>query len=165
MEGCTAVGSTSVGSMAVAVMAIHITTIKLVACSADRCRLNWEACCRRVAVEEGSTAVVGNTAVAGMAIHITTIVLGARRADRRRACMFKEGAGVSREACTARCLNREACWGMVVAGSTVAADMDIPITTIKLGARRADRHPACIIKEEGIITEGGSMLAGIKVEG
>ena len=90
MEGCTAVASTSVGSMAVAVMAIHITTIKLVACPADRRRLNREACCRRVALVEDSTAVAGNTAVAGMAIRITTIMLEARRADRRRACMVKE---------------------------------------------------------------------------
>ena len=96
----TLVGSMAVGSMAMAVMAIHITTIKLVACPADRRRLNREACCRRVAVEEDSTAVAGNIAVAGMAIRITTIMLAARR-----------------------------------------------------------------MKEEGIITEGGSMVAGIKVEG
>ena len=83
-EGSTAAASTSVGSMAggsmaVAVMAIHITTIKLVACPADRRRLNREACCRRVAVEEDSTVVAGNTAVAGMAIRITTIEVAARR--------------------------------------------------------------------------------------
>ena len=96
-----------------------------------------------------------------MTIHITTIMLEAHRSNRRRACIVKEeGAEVSREACTTRRLNREACWGMVVAGSTVVADMDIPITTIKLVARRADRLPACIVKEEGIITEGGSMVTG-----
>ena len=112
-------------------------------------------------MEEDSTAVAGNTAVAGMTIRITTIMLEARRADHRRACMVKEeGAEVSREACTTRRLNREACWVMVVAGSTVVADMDIPITTIKLAARRADRLPACIVKEEGIITEGGSTVKG-----
>ena len=161
-----AVASTSLASMAVAVMAIHITTIKLVACPADRRRLNREACCRRVAVEEDSTAVAGNTAVAGMAIHITTIKLVARRADRRQACMLKEeGAEVSREACTTRRLNREACWVMVVAGSMVVADMDIPITTIKLAARRADRRRACMVKEEGIITEGGSTVEGSTVKG
>ena len=77
-------------SAAVVVMAIHITTIKLVACPADRRRLNREACCRSVAVEEDSTAVAGNTAVAGMAIRITTIMVEARRADHRRACMLKE---------------------------------------------------------------------------
>ena len=77
-------------SAAVAVMAIHITTIKLAACPVDRRRLNWEACCRRVAVEEDSTAVAGNTAVAGMAIRITTIMLEAHRSDLRRACIVKE---------------------------------------------------------------------------
>ena len=93
-------GSTAEGSTAVAVMAIHITKIEVAACPADRRRLNREACCRRVAVEEDSTAVAGNTAVASMAIRITTAKLVARR-----------------------------------------------------------------IKEEGIITEGGSVVAGIKVEG
>ena len=78
-------------STAVADMAIRITTAKLVARPADRRRLNWEACCRRVAVEEDSTAVEeDSTAVAGTAIHITTIKLVARRADRRQACMLKE---------------------------------------------------------------------------
>ena len=52
---------------------------------------------------------------------------------------------------------------MMEEGSTAAAGM--AITTIKLGARPADRLLACIVKEEGIITEGGSMVAGIKVEG
>ena len=67
-------GSTVVAeSAAVADMAIHITTIKLVACPADRRRLNREACCRRVAVEQGSTPV------AIMAIRITTAKLVARR--------------------------------------------------------------------------------------
>ncbi len=42
--------------------------------------------------------------------------------------------------------------------STAAAG--VAITTIKLGARRADRFLACIVKEEGIITEGGSMVEG-----
>ena len=32
------------------------------------------------------------------------------------------------------------------------------ITTIKLAARRVDRLPACIVKEEGIISEGGSTV-------
>ena len=41
---------------------------------------------------------------------------------------------------------------MVVAG--------MAIMTIKLAARRADRLPACIVKEEGIITEGGSTVKG-----
>ncbi len=50
----------------------------------------------------------------------------------------------------------------VVAGNTAVAGMAIHITTIKLGARRADCLPACIVKEEGIITEGGST---VKVEG
>ena len=54
---------------------------------------------------------------------------------------------------------------MVVAGSTVVVGMDIPITTIKLAARRADRLPPCIVKEEGIITEGGNMEEGSMVEG
>ena len=100
-------------------------------------------------MEEGSTAaastLVGSmaesAAVAVMAIHITTIKLVACPADRRR-------------------LKREACWGMVVAGSTIVADMDIPITTIKLAARRGDRRRACMLKEEGIITEGGSTVKG-----
>ena len=86
----TLVGSMAVGSMAMAVMAIHITTIKLVACPADRRRLNREACCRSVAVEEDSTAVAGNTAMAAMTIRITTIMLEAHRSDRRRACIVKE---------------------------------------------------------------------------
>ena len=76
-------GSTSVGSMTVAVMAIHITTIKLVACPADRRRLNREACCCRVVVVEGCKAegstTEGSTAVAVMAIRITTIEVAARR--------------------------------------------------------------------------------------
>ena len=48
-------GSTAVAVMTVVVMAIHITTIKLVACPADQRRLNLEACCRRVTVEEGGS--------------------------------------------------------------------------------------------------------------
>ena len=84
-------GSTAVGSMAVAVMAIHITTIKLVACPADRRRLNREACCRRVAVEEDSTAMAGNTVVAGMAIHITTIKVAARRITEGGSTLKGEG--------------------------------------------------------------------------
>ena len=87
-------------SAAVADMAIHITTIKLVACPADRRRLNREACCRSVAVEEDSTAVAGNTAVAGMAIHITTIKLAARRADRLPACIVKEEGIITEEGST-----------------------------------------------------------------
>ena len=115
---------------------------------------------------EDSTAVAGSTVVAGMDIPIMTIKLETHRADRRRACMVKEeGAEVSREACTTRRLNREACWVMVVAGSTVVVGMDIPITTIKLAARRADRLPPCIVKEEAIITEGGNMEEGSMVEG
>ena len=119
-------------------------------------RRPWETC-RGDMMEEGSTAAastsaastsvastsVGSVAVAVMAIYITTIKLVACPADRRL-------------------LNREACWDMVVAGSTVVADMDIPITTIKLEAHRADRRRACTVKEEGIITEGGST---VKVEG
>ena len=81
---------TAEGGSTVVVMAIRITTAKLVACPADRRCLNREACCRRVAMEEDSTAVAGNTAVAAMTIRITTIMLEARRADRRRECMVKE---------------------------------------------------------------------------
>ena len=101
-----------------------------------------------------------------MTIRITTIMLEAHRSDRRRACIVKEeGAEVSREACTTRRLNREGCWVMVVAGSMVVGDMDIPITTIKLAARRADRRRACIVKEKGIITEEGSTVEGSTVKG
>ena len=67
------------GNTAVAVMTIHIMTIKLVACPADRRRLNREACCRRVAVEEDSATVAGSTAVAVIAIRITAIKVAARR--------------------------------------------------------------------------------------
>ncbi len=105
-EGSTAAASTLVGSMAesaaVAVMAIHITTIKLVACPVDRRRLNREACCRRVAVEEDSTAVAGSTVVAGMDIPIMTIKLETHRADRRRACMVKEEGIITEGGCTVK---------------------------------------------------------------
>ncbi len=46
-------------------------------------------------------------------------------------------------------------------GSTEAAGVGIRITA----ARRAARRLACVVKEEGIITEGGSMVAGINGEG
>ena len=48
--------------------------------------------------------------------------------------------------------------GCTAEGSTAAAGM--AITTIKLGARRADRLLACLVKEEGIITEEGSTVKG-----
>ena len=144
-------GSTVVAeSAAVAVMTIRIATIKLVACPADRRRLNQEACCRRVAVEEDSTAVAGNTAVAVMAIRITTIMVEARRADHRR---------LNREACCRRVAVEEDSTA-VEEDSTAVAGMAIHITTIKLAARRADRRQACMLKEEGIITEGGSTGKG-----
>ena len=106
MEGSTSaastsLGSTAVGSMAVADMAILITTAKLVACPADRRRLNREACCRRVAVED-STAMAGNAVVAGMAIHITTTMQEARRADRVPACIVKEEGIITEEGSTVK---------------------------------------------------------------
>ena len=70
--------------------------------------------------------------------------------------------GCTAEGCTAECCMVE---GRTVACCAAVAVMAIHITTIKLVARRADRLLACIVKEEGIITEGGSMVAGIKVEG
>ena len=105
-------------------------------------------CCRGTA-EGGSTVVAESTALADMAIRITAAKLVARPADRRR-------------------LNWEACWGRVaveedstaMAGNTVVAGMAIHITTIMLEARRVDRRRACMVKEEGIITEGGSMVKG-----
>ena len=63
----------------------------------------------------------------------------------------KEGAGKSRGGALRVLIRGEE-------DSTAAAD--IPITMIKLAARRADRLPACIVKEEGIITEGGSTVKG-----
>ena len=96
------------------------------------------ACCCRVVAVEGCTAE-GSTAVAVMAIHITKIEVAACPADRRR---------LNREACCCRVVVVEGC---TAEGSTAVAVMDIRITTIEVAARR--------------ITEGGSMVAGIKVEG
>ena len=59
------------------------------------------------------------------------------------------------EGCTAE--------GCTAEGSTAAAGM--AITAIKLGARPADRLLACIVKEEGIITEEGSTVEGSTVKG
>ncbi len=135
-------------SVAVADMAIRITTIKLIACPADRRRLNREACCRRVAVEEDSTAVAGNTAVAGIAIRITTIMLEARRADHRLQRIIKEeGKEVSRVegACCRRVVAVEGC---TAEGSTAVAVMAIHITMIKVAARR--------VMEEGSTVEGST---------
>ena len=42
--------------------------------------------------------------------------------------------------------------------STAVAAMTIRITTIMLEAHRSDRRRACIVKEEGIITEEASTL-------
>ena len=136
--------------MAAAGGAILITAAKLVARQADR-RLHRiikeegeevsraeGACCRRVVTVEGCTAE-GSTAVAGMVINITTIKLAACPADRRL---------LNREACCRRVVAVEGC---TAEGSTTVAGMVIHITTIKVAARR--------------ITEGGSMVAGIKVEG
>ena len=116
-------------------------------------RRAWETC-RRVMAVEGSTAVAESAAVADMAIHITTIKLVACPADRRR---------LNREACCRRVAVEED--STAVAANTAVAAMTIRITTIMLEARQADRRRACMVKEEGIITEGGSMVAGSMVEG
>ena len=75
----------------------------------------------------------------------------ALRADRRLHRIIKEeGEEVSRVegACCLRVVVVEGC---TAEGSTAVAVMAIRITTIEVAARR--------------ITEGGSMVAGIKVEG
>ena len=87
----------------------------------------------------------------GAGILITAAHLVAHRADRRLHRIIKEeGMEVSRVegACCRRVVAVEGC---TAEGSTAVAVMAIRITTIKAAARR--------------ITEGGSMVAGIKVEG
>ena len=93
----------------------------------------------------------GNTAAAGGGILITASKRVARQAERRLHRIIKEeGEEVSRAegACCRRVVAVEGC---TAEGSTAVAVMAIRITTEKLVARR--------------ITEGGSMVAGIKVEG
>ena len=87
---------------------------------------------------------------AGAGILITAAKREARRADRRLHRIIKEEGEVSRVegACCRRVVAVEGC---TAEGSTALAVMAIPIMTIKVVARR--------------ITEGGSMVAGIKVEG
>ena len=92
----------------------------------------------------------GSMEAAGMGILITAARRAVLRADRRLHRIIKEEEEVSRVegACCRRVVAVEGC---TAEGSTAVAGMVIHITTIKVAARR--------------ITEGGSMVAGIKVEG
>ena len=103
----------------------------------------------------------GSTEATGVGIRITAAKRVALRADRPLHHIIKgEGMEVSRVegACCRRVAVEED--SATVAGSTVVAVMAIRITTIKLETLRADRRRACMVKEEGIITEGGSTVKG-----
>ena len=137
----------------------------LISCS-RRCRIRWQRRGRakeeagksrggtlRVLSAGNARSCVGRKgqaerAIKGEGAEVTKASQKAVAALHRRADMMEEGSTAE---------------GYTAEGSTAAAGM--AITTIKLGARPADRLLACIVKEEGIIMEEGSTVVGIKGEG